>query len=308
VSAAYRIGAPHAHGDSVRIPSVWLAFGVSVLLHALLLWSGWMPQITPLTLEDALKGKTQGSLSVRIVPPVRPVPPVPPAPSPPEARPPPALKPLAVPPGKATAKSPKVPQVPQAPQVLARESAAATAALPKPAPEPPRAAAPPAPGDLAAYIEARRRGREPEARPAPPAKAAPAETAQERDNRIAAERLGLNRTPAFDGGERKTGGGIFQVARVTRDEAEFFFYGWNKQIRRNARQMIEVRRGDNPTIELAVVRRMIAIIRDYTTGDFVWESQRLGREVTLSASPADNAGLEDFMMREFFVDERGRPR
>ena len=53
-----------------------------------------------------------------------------------------------------------------------------------------------------------------------------------------------------------------------------------------------------------MVRRMIAIIREHTGSDFLWESPRLGREVTLSARPADNAGLEDFMMREFFRDAR----
>jgi hypothetical protein len=45
---------------------------------------------------------------------------------------------------------------------------------------------------------------------------------------------------------------------------------------------------------------MIAIIREYEQEDFTWRSVRLGREVTLSARAVDNAGLEDFLMREFF--------
>jgi hypothetical protein len=45
---------------------------------------------------------------------------------------------------------------------------------------------------------------------------------------------------------------------------------------------------------------MIEIIRDREPGDFVWVSQRLGRNVNLSARPSDNAGLEDFLMQEFF--------
>ncbi len=68
--------------------------------------------------------------------------------------------------------------------------------------------------------------------------------------------------------------------------------------------MIEVRRGNNPTIEIAVVRRMIAIIREYVKEDFTWESQRLHRDVELSARLSDNAGLEDFMMQEFFSQVR----
>jgi hypothetical protein len=45
---------------------------------------------------------------------------------------------------------------------------------------------------------------------------------------------------------------------------------------------------------------MIAIIREYETEDFVWESPRLTRNITLSARLRDNAELEEFMMREFF--------
>ena len=117
--------------------------------------------------------------------------------------------------------------------------------------------------------------------------------------------LGLNRTPSF-GNERLRGGGIFQVARKGYDDAEFFFFGWNKAIRRNSRQMIEVRRGDNPSIEIAIVRKMIAIIREHEQSDFVWESHRLGRDVWLSARASDNAGLEEFLMQEFFPGTRAR--
>ena len=89
-----------------------------------------------------------------------------------------------------------------------------------------------------------------------------------------------------------------------RDSAEFIFFGWNKDIRRNSKQLIEVTRGDSSDIRIAVVRKMIAIIREDEPGDFVWVSQRLGRNVTLSARPRDNAELEDFIMQEFFADPR----
>jgi hypothetical protein len=45
---------------------------------------------------------------------------------------------------------------------------------------------------------------------------------------------------------------------------------------------------------------MIALIREHYQGDFTWESHRLGRSVTQSARLEDNAGLEDFLMMEFF--------
>ena len=70
------------------------------------------------------------------------------------------------------------------------------------------------------------------------------------------------------------------------------------------RQLIEVRKGDSADIRIAVIRRMIVIIREHEQEDFVWESQRLGRNVVLSARLQDNTGLEDFMMREFFPNQR----
>jgi hypothetical protein len=249
-----------------------------------LLLLGWLPKLMSSPVEDARQGKQAGSLAVRLAPP--------PAPPPGAV--------LAIPARDAPSRlapSRAAPQPPPAPKILAMERNSALAA--PPVAEAPRALLG---GDLAAYVEARRRNREPAPVSAP---AAPAETPQERDNRIAAENLGLTRTPGF-GAERERGGGIFHVQRVGQDDAEFFFYGWNKAIRRNSRQMIEVRRGSNPTIQIAVVRRMISIIREYVKEDFTWESQRLKRDVQLSARPSDNAGLEDFMMGEFFPEFRAR--
>ena len=86
------------------------------------------------------------------------------------------------------------------------------------------------------------------------------------------------------------------------DEAELIFFGWNRNIHRSARQLLEVERGGNGDIRVAVIRKVIAVIRESESGDFVWVSNRLGREVTLSARPIDNTGLEDFLMRDFFFD------
>ena len=60
-----------------------------------------------------------------------------------------------------------------------------------------------------------------------------------------------------------------------------------------------MRKGENPSIDLAIVRRMIGIIRETQKGDFVWRTGA-GRSVTLSARPEDNAALEDFLMDEMF--------
>jgi hypothetical protein len=88
------------------------------------------------------------------------------------------------------------------------------------------------------------------------------------------------------------------------DSAEFVFFGWNKEIRRNTKQLIEVRKGTNSDIEIAVVRKVISIIREYEQENFLWESARLGRTLTLSARSGDNERLEEFMLREFFDDPR----
>ena len=63
---------------------------------------------------------------------------------------------------------------------------------------------------------------------------------------------------------------------------------------------LEVRKGGNSDMRIAVVRRMITIIRMYEHEDFVWESQRLDRKVILSAREQDTAALEAFMLKEFF--------
>lgn len=156
-------------------------------------------------------------------------------------------------------------------------------------------------GDFSAYLEARRRARG----AAPEEHAAsepPAEDERARHNRIVAENLGLNRTPTY--GREPPGGGIFRIERIGYTDAEFTFFGWNKDIERRSRQLIVVEKGANSDIRIAVVRKMIAIIREQVSGDFLWQSPRLGREITLSARVADNAGLEDFLMQEFFPERR----
>ena len=132
--------------------------------------------------------------------------------------------------------------------------------------------------DLASYIEARRRARGESAPPAPPppseSRAKPARAQEDpnaRANRLAAANLGLDRKPQF-GADTRRGGGVFTIQKMAYDYAEFIFYGWNKDIKRDTQQLIEVRKGNNSDIRLAVVRRMISIIREHEQGDFVSKS------------------------------------
>ena len=276
--------------DSIEIPTLWIAVAVSLLLHVAALL-GWLPMIHMTPFEDPMSGKKSGTLAVRIAPP----PSRPPGIETPASPPAPRVKPAQ---GARAAAVPAPPKPAPASRVMALETPSPASPPVAPAAEP---AKPPA-EDLAAMIAARRRARGEIVAVAPQP---PAETEQERHNRQVAESLGLNRTPTF-GTNPDRGGGVFQIRSKSLDYADFAFFGWNKAVGRNTLQRIEVARGNNPNIEIAVVRRIIEIIRDHATGDFQWESPRTGRMVTLSARASDTAELEAFMIREFFPEMRNR--
>ncbi|MDY7578271.1 hypothetical protein RGU70_08050 [Herbaspirillum sp. RTI4] len=103
--------------------------------------------------------------------------------------------------------------------------------------------------------------------------------------------------------KRKANGGtngIFQVTSKGPRLARYTFRGWTNDRNNSQVQSIEVDAGPDGNVELAIIRSMIVIIRKHYSGDFNWESQRLGKVVGLSARQQDTAGLEAFMMREFF--------
>jgi hypothetical protein len=49
---------------------------------------------------------------------------------------------------------------------------------------------------------------------------------------------------------------------------------------------------------------MIELIRKEKTGDFEWDSHRLGRVVKMSARAEDTAELQAFLMKEMFADNK----
>jgi hypothetical protein len=99
--------------------------------------------------------------------------------------------------------------------------------------------------------------------------------------------------------------GVFQIIRVGGQTAQYSFRGWTSNSSNHRQEMIEIDAGPGGDVERAIVRSMIALIRGYYKGDFNWESQRLQRVIVLSARMEDNAGLEDFLMREFFAAGAG---
>jgi len=281
--------------EGVTIPTIWVALALSLLIHVAVLWQ-WLPKLRLPSPDEAKLGEANGSLIVHLAPPPSP------PPSPALALPPPAPTPEARPPIAAARPRPPPPVIAfnrPPPNIQSPPPTVRAATAPAPA-------RPQADGDLTSYIEARRRARAqsaPDASAESVANAQPLEDDKARSDRIVAANLGTQRAQTF-GYDPTQGGGVFQIVRMGYDNAEFIFFGWNKEIRRNTKQQIEVRKGDNSDIRIAVVRKMISIIREYEQEDFRWESYRLGRVLMLSARARDNAGLEDFMLREFFDDPR----
>ena len=280
------------------------AIGLSLALHGAALWE-WRTRLPPIALDEGQSPRGPDQLTARLVakaaepePAVQPAPP-PPPPPPPRAATPEARKPVL------TAKAAPAPRI--APPLPVPEQLRPPLEPLPPLPSPPvQPTAPPTPSpsisppvaqaypDLAAYVAARRRAR---GEPAS-GSAGPDDPETERRDRIVAANLASINAPTF--GAQKHTGGLFQITHLGSDTAEFTFFGWNRDIKRRATQRIEVRRGSAGDIRVAVVRRMIAIIREYEQEDFTWRSARLGREVRLSARLADNEGLEHFMLRDFF--------
>ena len=94
--------------------------------------------------------------------------------------------------------------------------------------------------------------------------------------------------------------GIFEITSLGARNATFAFRGWTNDYSTSKRQFFEVEANSGEDIRLLMIRRMIALIREHYQGNFNWESHRLGRSVVQSARLEDNAGLEDFLMMEFF--------
>jgi hypothetical protein len=280
--------------DVVIIPRIRVTFALSILIHIAALWI-LLPRL-PLLSPGQELGQVADRLQVLLTAPAAPVPEQPPPPAPPKsetrailtAR----ARPRNAPPREAppefvvpTAEAPEIPVTPPPPAVVEAPKTTPLVA-----------------GDLASYIEARRRERGEST-----SSISSAESENERRARIVASNMPTTESP-MAAQPRKRGGGIFEITRTAYDDGEFRFFGWHSEAQRKLPQVIEVRLGNNSDMRIAIVRRMIVLIRETEQGDFSWDSYRLGRIVTLSARPADTAGLEEFMMMEFFDNSAGASR
>lgn len=137
----------------------------------------------------------------------------------------------------------------------------------------------------------------------------PEESEQERGLRIARANIAgaQGRNGGAGGGERNDSGGIFSIVDQSSHSADIKFRGWNGNFKRNWLKQEHVELGAELDIETAIVKKMIELIRKEKPGDFVWDSQRLGRHVNLSARVEDTAELQAFLLKEFFPNyRRGR--
>ena len=191
---------------------------------------------------------------------------------------------------------------PQPEKIIARKKADSkkpdTPALPPsplPAREPPNATA--APTDMMGMINAARERRRAEGIATETADTN-SESPQPGNNDIAAANIAHSMQVESRG--RNGAGGVFQITHKGVRNAQFLFRGWGAGNRANLRQLVEVDAGPNGDVELAIVQKMIELIRKHQPKEFSWNSHRLGRVIVLSARIEDSAELEKFLKNEFF--------
>ncbi len=130
------------------------------------------------------------------------------------------------------------------------------------------------------------------------------ESDDQRASRIAKANIAAQQRSSSPGQDQSEAGGIFEMKRTGSSDAEFVFNGWNRDFRRKLGKTYEVKIGNNPTIQLAVIRQMIEIIREQQPGDFEWYSYRLkGKSIIMSARPKDQKELEAFLLQEFYGND-----
>lgn len=159
------------------------------------------------------------------------------------------------------------------------------------------------PVDMQAFIEARRRQRG--------AATGSEQPAAEESESAKGMRNALANIAAINGRgreDRNETGGVFSVSNKTFHSMDLKFRGWNPNFQRRWLTQVTVEQGNEPDIEIAVVKKMIELIRREKTGDFEWDSHRLGRIVKLSARPQDTDQLMTFLFKEMFPEYKPPPQ
>lgn len=251
---------------------------ISLIIHSLMVWL--IPK--PAVKIDLSEAGGKGPLQVTIAPPAAAV--APPVAAVPPSQPPPVSAPRVIAVAKPSPLMPPVALVPESPV------------------KPPDSPAPinkEPPIDFMAALNARRAQRQAAEEGVASENAAAREGERELTQSEKAT-AGFNRNMQALGRGRDGTSGVFQIQSKGTRYAAFSFRGWTTDRAQSKYQLIEVDAGYGGDVELAMVRKMISLIREHYKGNFNWDSQRVGRVVVLSARMEDNAGLEAFLMREFF--------
>ncbi|MEO8938879.1 MAG: hypothetical protein ABI277_01375 [Burkholderiaceae bacterium] len=284
-----------SHYDRVSVRVITIAVVVSLFIHFAILILPLMDQT-----NQELKAPADeiGPLSVTIAG-AKPQPPAPvqqpreqvaekPTPTPPK----PAAKPKPTPPRRQSQIAINSGRTP--PFVVPPPAAPQSAPQVMPTPRP----VVPTTDDFSEQLAARQRARRAENGGAPDEVL---ESDDARANRIAKGNIAAQQRSSSPGQDQSEAGGIFELKHTGLNEAEFVFNGWNRDFRRKLGKTYEVKQGNNSSIQLAVIRQMIEIIREVQPGDFQWYSYRLkGKTIIKSARPKDQADLEEFLMQEFY--------
>lgn len=249
-----------------------LAIFFSLLIHALIFFV--MPKIE----FDQASAPPPQTIDVSLAPPT--------SEKTPEVTPPPPEKPKQ----KVVKSSPKV--MTQKSNTKPVFSVPDTPEIPKPSPEvlPPKENAP---TDMMSYVKARQAQRQ----------ATESDAAKQNADAVAKERgpsVEQMRDERIKRNLQTGMGGVFGVTSLSSRHATLVFNGWAAEYSISKQQFFEVEANSGQDIRLLIVKRAIALIREHYQGDIPWNSQRMGRVITLSARPEDNAGLEDVLMMEFF--------
>jgi hypothetical protein len=279
----------------MRHRPVIFGLALSLLIHVTGLWL--LIDRSPLVIKPAPPG-SEGRVTVFLTPP--PANPPAPAQAPPSA----GSRPGKTPTPR-VAKRKQI-QKPSIATIVPRETAPKTA---PPVTEPNVASPDPAPSDdmFTQLQAARKRRADAQARErASQAEALSSQQGEAQDRNSSANSVALANIETSlrhaNGVRRDDSGGLFQVRRVGLRDAAFVFHGWSANSRRTSDRLVTVEQGAEASIQIAVVKKMIDIIREQKSDTFIWESHRLGRQLTLSARPEDSMELQQFLLREFFSD------
>jgi outer membrane biosynthesis protein TonB len=261
---------------------------LSLLLHAIILW---LLLRYVLLSQGGPSGATDTTLNVTLAsPPKAAAPPSPPTPvAPPETEPtPPRPQPEEPRPRRniLTAPGSKT-RVPQ------------ESSLP-PLPPPPNTSQPPQP-DLSSMIAQRREQRAAqEAQDSAAASGPPSETEDEHARRIIAQNLQSAKGKEYQPGD----GGIFEIRDRSLHTANLIFNGWDANVGRKFPRSFPISQGNSPSLDSAIIDKVIEIIRETHPTEFQWDSRRLGRTVTRSARKEDTEDLRAFLAAEFAYDDK----